>query len=363
MPKHREISETLQREIAQHKFDPADRLPSENELVRRFKVSRPTVARALRDLQSLNLIERRAGSGTYLRQSAPTIQKPLGLIAAGLGNTEIIDPICAEIARLAESQNFTLLQGGSYAQDFSAQHAEALCRQYITQKVAGVFFAPLELPPATGLDPAALNTRIAHALAAVQIPVILLDRDLAPFPARSHFDLISIDNFAAALTLADHLLAQGARRLAFLAKPNYPATTDLRIAGAREALARRPDLHPAALRIRIGNPTDLSFVQKLLKEKPDAILCSNDLTAAQLAQTLTQLRIRIPHDLRLAAFDDIKYATLLNPPLTTMRQPCRELAQAAMHALQSRLTNPTLPPRQILLTAELIIRQSSTATE
>jgi DNA-binding GntR family transcriptional regulator len=63
-PKHRDISRQLLAEIATGKHDPAGRLPSEAQLVKRFGVSRPTVARALRDLQSEGLIERRAGSGT-----------------------------------------------------------------------------------------------------------------------------------------------------------------------------------------------------------------------------------------------------------------------------------------------------------
>ena len=66
--KHREISRQLLAEIAVGKYRPDGRLPSETQLVKRFGVSRPAVARALRDLQTEGLIERRAGSGTYVRR-------------------------------------------------------------------------------------------------------------------------------------------------------------------------------------------------------------------------------------------------------------------------------------------------------
>ena len=334
LPKHRRIFETLQREILAQKYDPAARLPSEAELVRRFRASRPTVIRAVRDLQALGLVDRRAGSGTYLRAAGAVSSKRLGLIVSGLGNTEILEPICAELGRAAEAAGHTLLWGGASTHDFSAAQAEALCQEFIAQRVAGVFFAPLEHPD----DRAAVNARIAAALAAAHIPAVLLDRDLGAFPDRSALDLVAIDNFAAGVTLATHLVAQ-AKRIVFVAKPRYPATTDLRLAGCREALARSGKA-ATPLRVCIGDPEEAGFVQQIMADGVDGVICSNDLTAAQLAQTFARLGVAIPRDLRLAGFDDVRYATLLSPPLTTMRQPCRALAQTALRAMLERVGCP-----------------------
>src|SRR6266542_2122654 len=97
-PKHREISRELLADIAGGKYGPAGRLPSEAQLVKKFGVSRPTVARALLDLQSEGLIERRAGSGTYVRPAAPnlaaTATRQIGLLIPGLGKTETFELIC-----------------------------------------------------------------------------------------------------------------------------------------------------------------------------------------------------------------------------------------------------------------------------
>src|ERR687885_2585054 len=70
-PKHRRISHELLAEIAAGKYGPSGRLPSEAQLVKRFQVSRPTIARALRDLQDQGLIERRVGSGSYVSSRPP----------------------------------------------------------------------------------------------------------------------------------------------------------------------------------------------------------------------------------------------------------------------------------------------------
>ena len=104
--KYIKVFETLQRDILNGKFSHGRRLPSEAELCLRFKVSRPTAARALRELQQMGVIIRRAGSGSYLAFQAvkPTpTSHTLGLFVPGLGNTEILDPICNEITRYAQT--------------------------------------------------------------------------------------------------------------------------------------------------------------------------------------------------------------------------------------------------------------------
>src|SRR3954463_7291255 len=98
--KHLEISRALLAAIAAGKYSDSDRLPSEAQLVKRFKVSRPTVARALRDLIAEGIIERRAGSGTYLRNKSNVrfTTRQIGLLIPGLGTTEIFEIICGELA-------------------------------------------------------------------------------------------------------------------------------------------------------------------------------------------------------------------------------------------------------------------------
>jgi DNA-binding LacI/PurR family transcriptional regulator len=97
----------------------------------------------------------------------------------------------------------------------------------------------------------------------------------------------------------------------------------------------------------------------LEKDKPDAVLCSNDQTAALLIRTLGQLQIRVPADIAVAGFDDVQYATLLAPPLTTIKQPYRELGRSAVTMLLERIANPALSPRQVLHSHQLMVRQST----
>jgi DNA-binding LacI/PurR family transcriptional regulator len=93
--------------------------------------------------------------------------------------------------------------------------------------------------------------------------------------------------------------------------------------------------------------------------KPEGIVCANDFTAAQLMRTLEGLSIRVPDDIRIGGFDDVKYANLLPVPLTTIHQPCADLGAAAVRAMIERVHNPQLPPRDILLDFHLVVRAST----
>ena len=359
-PKHSEISRHLETEIAGGKYQDGARLPSEIQLVKQFGVSRPTVARALRDLEAKGLIHRRAGSGTFVRTSneRTASTRILGLLIPGLSSTEIFQIICGEIASLARVNEYGLLWGGStnprVDTDASLKHTVEICKQFIDRKISGVFFAPAELQPGQG----EANKHLAESLREAGIPVVLLDRDLLDYPARSDFDLVGIDNMASGYMVAEHLIKLGCRKIFFVARPFSAATVDARIAGVREALYRNR-IEPSASWIHYGDPTERKFVRRLAAgRQADGFICANDDTAALLLRSLEAEGLRVPRDLRVVGFDDVKYATLVSPPLTTIHQPCRDIATIAFRTMMERLAEPTLPARSLSLAPRLVVRES-----
>lgn len=96
-PKHRMVYEDLQAAIFSGKYKVGDRIPSETALVKRFSLSRPTVARAMKDLENVGLVERRHGSGTYVIHARKTCGGTLGLLVSGFGQGEIFEPICRQV--------------------------------------------------------------------------------------------------------------------------------------------------------------------------------------------------------------------------------------------------------------------------
>ena len=367
---YRVIAEYLTDGIASGRFDPSRRLPSEMELARKFQSSRPTVARAMLELQNQGLIERRVGSGTFIRSGVASRSTPtapmgaFGLVVAGLGlgGNEVLDQICSEISRLSEQQGYVILRGEiplteAGAAGLNLTEAQDVTRKLIKRHVKGVFFAPLELPERR----AAVNLQIAQSFVDAGTSVVLLDREILDFPERSPYDLVGIDNFGAGYNLARHLVSQGRTRIRFMARPKFPSTTDLRMAGARDAILRE-GFSVEQEWACFGAPSDQAFVRHLIREpQPDAIICANDRTAARLMQTLIGLGIRIPEHIAIGSFDDVEYATLISPTLTTVRQPCKEIAAVAMRLMDERLKFPSLAPRMVCLATQVIARRSTGA--
>src|SRR3954452_7501982 len=138
-PKHQQVFETLNKEIATGRYQPGQRFPSEAALVTRFKASRITVGRAVMELQRHGLVERFAGSGTFVRGLSAASRKSLlfGLIIPNLGGTEIFEPICQGIAGAPDAAGCALLwpHASGPATDQEEQ-AIQLCDQCVARDVS-----------------------------------------------------------------------------------------------------------------------------------------------------------------------------------------------------------------------------------
>ncbi len=355
LAKHRQVFEQLRRAIINGEYRPGEKLPADSQLSEMFGVSRLTVMRALQDIQTEGLVKRKAGAGTFVSSETELTPHVFGLLIPDLGDMEIFEPICQGMARTGQSQNQALLWGNtSIGADTKAKQAEELCRYYVSNRVAGVFLASVEHIP----DKNEVNQRIVATLEAAGIPIVLLDRDIYEYPERSRFDLVGIDNHRAGHRMTAHLLRMGAKRVAFVTRPGSAPTVDARLAGYREALWRF-GIKPDASWIFLGDPSDTSLVRKFIHSShADAAVCSNDYTAGLLMRSLSTLQIDVPRELRIVGFDDVKYASLLPVPLTTLRQPCHAIGAAAIYAMLERIAKPGLFARTITLDGELVVRSS-----
>ena len=204
----------------------------------------------------------------------------------------------------------------------------------------------------------AVNYRIVTALDRAGIALVLLDRCYAPYPTRSKFDLVGIDNRRTGFLITEHLLRLGVRRIAFLAKPHSASTVAARIAGYREALlAYGIDTHEDL--VWRGDSEDPQFLEQMMQTcKPEGVVCANDWTAARLMTHLARKGVRVPEEVRIVGIDDVKYAALLPTSLTTEHQNCGNIGAAALSAMLDRIENPLLPTRDILLQTQTIVRRS-----
>jgi DNA-binding LacI/PurR family transcriptional regulator len=358
-PKYRQIFDRLARDIASGKYAPGQKLPSEAALVRQFGASRITVGRAVRELKEQGHVQRIAGSGTYVRTRPKDAGALFGLLIPDLGETEIFEPICQGMASAPQASKHGLLWGRTdLAGATKEEQARSLCQQFVERQVEGVFFAPLEITSENNNT----NKDIVKALDKAQIPVVLLDRCILPFPQRSRYDLVGINNRRAGYLATEHLLTHGCRHILFVADMSVTSTVEARIVGFREALlshGHNVEPHLVQCLASIGNAT----LEKMLKNlRPEGFVCVNDRTAGRLMQNLLSLGHRIPRDFKIVGIDDVEYAKLLPVPLTTIHQPCREIGQAAMAAMLDRIRDPNMLARDILLDCRLVVRASCGST-
>ena len=165
--------------------------------------------------------------------------------------------------------------------------------------------------------------------------------------------------FGAGRKIAAHLLGVGAKRICCLLRSLCADSVRARFSGVDAEVCRsRRGRH---VNVVVAEPDDKKAIDAMMKElRPDAIVCSNDIAASNLVKTLGKLRVRVPDDVMVAGFDDVRLAGSMSPGLTTIRQPCFDIASTAFKTLLERMATPNLPPRQILLDTTLVVRASTT---
>jgi GntR family transcriptional regulator of arabinose operon len=355
-PKYRQLFESLKNDIVAGRYSPGQKLPSEAALVRRSSMSRITVTRALRELQDAGLVERFAGSGTFVSKTGSVERSALlfGLLIPELGKTEIFAPICHAIQSAPAAKPHALLWGNVSAGGTIAKQALTLADQFLARRVDGVFFAPLE----SWADAEKINRRILRQLRKSKIAVVLLDRRVSSSFDRDRADLTGINHRQAAYSAAEHLLAVGCRRLCFIEDGGAPSTLSERRAGFHQAAATYqivPDHAPVLNVEKLAS----EFRKRIRTKKVDGVVCVNDHTAGRVMQMLIRWGVRIPADVRIVGIDDVNYAAMLPIPLTSVKQPIEQIGDAALNLMLERIRSPYRPTREVLLDGTLVVRESS----
>jgi DNA-binding LacI/PurR family transcriptional regulator len=354
-PKYLQIYDTIKYQIRNQSFKVGELLPSEAELCERFETSRPTIAKALNLLSNEKIVYRKAGFGTQVLP--PQIAElRVGLLVPQLAQTEIFEPICASITECAHQAGMEVIRPPALgrAKDFQKM-AESLTQQFISMKVDGVFFTPIEYIQ----NHEDFNLQVLDRLSHAGISVVLLDRDIYPWPRQTPYDLIGIDNIEAGFMVAGHLIGNGCHRMAFVSESNPAMTVQLRQIGVREALIQNGFRSRDLLNLTFDAHEPGVAVEALQKAQVNGIVCANDVTAARLLRALVDHGIEVPTTMQVCGFDDVKYASLLTVPLSSYRQPCEDIGKIAVNTMIARIQYPDSPAHRITLKGGLIARNSS----
>lgn len=175
---------------------------------------------------------------------------------------------------------------------------------------------------------------------------------------------VRVDNVAGMRDLVAHLLSfHGMRRTAFVSGlSDSPDSTGRLEAFARAVAAGGGSLEPPTeLEADWTSSGAVAVVERRLRRRrrlPEVIACANDQMAIGAVHALTNAGLRVPDDVAVVGFDDIPVARYMSPPLTTIRQPMKELGAAAVDSLVEQLQQRRSGGRDVVLPTQLVVRGS-----
>jgi DNA-binding LacI/PurR family transcriptional regulator len=203
------------------------------------------------------------------------------------------------------------------------------------------------------------DDRLPQRLERLGVPTVINGRPLSGDPSLCYVDS---DNLAGGRAATELLIARGARRIATITGPQDMCAGQDRLQGYRAALtdAGRPNDQRL---VAIGDFTvdgGTRAMHALLDADPDvdAVFAASDLTAIGAMRGIEQAGRRVPDDVAVIGFDDLREAALTSPPLTTVRQPIAELGQTMARLLIRRIAGDD-PQRATVLPVEVVRRRSA----
>jgi LacI family repressor for deo operon, udp, cdd, tsx, nupC, and nupG len=181
------------------------------------------------------------------------------------------------------------------------------------------------------------------------------------FTPRPGIPSVHIDNATAAADAMEHLYRLGHRRIGIITGPLVSPLSRDRLAGVMaRARKARMERHVIIMNGDFSVESGAVASERLLgrREPPSAVFCFNDEMAIGVMQTARRRGLRIPDDLSLVGFDDIRFARFLDPPLTTVAQPMRQIGEGTVTLLLQILRGEQTP-ESVTLPHTLVVRSST----
>lgn len=320
------------------------------EVARRAEVSPATVSRVLNDSPSVKDENRRrvlsavAELGYRPNRLARNLRRQQAEMI-GVVVSDIENPHFSEAVRVVEDAAF---RAGYRVLLCNTDETPAKQRVYLQmladERVQGVIVSPTDTA-GTGIE----------TLLSLGIPVVAFDRMIDD----PRTDSVVCDNVEGLRRVAEHLIWLGHERIAYVGGRPDVETGAERLEGYLQAMrsaGRVPISVDGGFRTE---PAEAAVAELLAHEtRPTALVVANNLMTLGALSAIRAAGLRVPDDIALVAVDDPVWARLIDPPLTTLAQPVRELAETAMGLLVERIAEQREEPRRVVLPLTLEVRRS-----
>jgi DNA-binding LacI/PurR family transcriptional regulator len=329
------------------------------DIAQAANVTPGTVSRALRDSPRVNpetkkRIQQLADDMGYTPDARARSLVMGRTQTIGVVVTTITDPFIGTMVQMIESaayeQGYTVVLVSS--NDIPEREIEAV-QMLQSRRVDGVIVASSRV-----------GALYQERLDQLRVPVVLIN-SLAEHSGQYTIS-VSVDNQHGGYQATNHLIQKGHRRIAYVTAPADRNDSMERMAGYRNALAEAGIAYDPSLVVqgtgRAGGGKRALPALLSLDDAPSAVFCYNDMTAIGLMSAACDAGLSVPHDLAVVGFDDIAFAQLAHPSLTTIAQPVDRLGRGAVEIVLAFLSDDGSSERtvtDVTLRGQLIVRASS----
>jgi len=326
------------------------------DIARSAGVSHSTVSRALRNSPLVNaetsaLIHKIAAESGYTVSAVGRSLATRRTNTIGVVVTTIADPFAGEVVsgieEFALAHDYSVLLAASHSEPERELRAVHSLQE---RRVDGILVMASRI-----------GAVYLQMLSEMRVPIVLINSHHAGEFVHS----VRIDNVAGARLAASHLTGLGHRRIAYIGD-RFGFQSDMeRLAGYRLTI-EEADLgfQPELVVHGDGTPDGGLHAMRLLlnlPERPTAVFCYNDREAIGAMRAVREQGLRVPRDVSIVGFDDLFLSLYTDPPLTTIRQPKREMGMQAGAILLQLLAGDK--PESRMTTGVLVIRESTTRLE
>lgn len=327
------------------------------DIARVAGVSHTTVSRALRQSplissETRERIQRLAQEMGYTPNAIAQSLQTRRTSTIGLVVTSIDDPFLSDVVKgveeVARAGGFSVLLSATHN---DPDHEMSVIETFHRRRVDGILVASSRI-----------TNKYRNRLDLIKVPTVLINSQAQD----ELLHWVAVDDRAGAELAVEHLLSLGHRSIGYLGVSCRPRSNQLRLQGYRHAMksAGMPS-HEKLIVIAPGTKAsdeeDVMMGQaalpRLLDAGVTAIFCYNDMVAVGVLIACQQRGITVPQDLSIVGFDDIRMASYVTPPLTTICQPKVELGSLAAEVMLDLLHNR--PAQNHVLQPTLITRAST----
>lgn len=263
--------------------------------------------------------------------------KTIGLVLPDISN-----PFYAEISKVVQEKLYHLGYNTFIVNtNDDVELEKELMRELIQRNIDGMIIAPGN--NITELIPILIETHI---------PVVFTDR-----PGDENADFVGLDNHEEAKKLIRAFSIKPKRLVALVPSPANVSTIQDRIEGVKEACEKEGiDFDYIDLSSVKGEIEQV--IKEELKRGTDSFITLNNMCTLPALSALLKANVQIPKDVRIISFDDSESFEYMNPPISALRQPVKDIALQSVERLSARLKESTAPGEHFILQCEFIARQS-----